>query len=152
MTVARALMWCLAALLPTIAQAQTPADFPNRPIKLFTLTTAGGALDILARLIADDIAKNFGQQVVVENRVGAGGNIGVEATAKSPADGYTIGMATVSTHGINPTLYGDLMRFDAVKDFAPIILAAETKNVIVVHPSIPAKSVPELIEIGRAHV
>ena len=73
------------------------------------------------------------------------------AVAKAAPDGYTIGMVTVSSHGINPTLYGDLMRYDAVKDFAPIILAAETKNVVVVHPSIPVKNVPELIAYAKAN-
>ena len=134
-----------------VARAQVPADFPNKPLKLITLTTAGGALDILARMIADDIGRQWGQQVIVENRVGAGGNIGAEATARSAPDGYTIGMVTVSSHGVNPTLYGDLMRYDAVKDFAPIILAAETKNVVVVHPSIPVKNVPELIAYAKAN-
>jgi tripartite-type tricarboxylate transporter receptor subunit TctC len=133
------------------ARAQVPADFPNKPLKLITLTTAGGTLDILARMIADDIGRQWGQQMIVENRVGAGGNIGAEATARSAPDGYTIGMVTVSSHGINPTLYGELMRYDAVKDFAPIILAAETKNVVVVHPSIPAKNVPELIAYAKAN-
>ncbi len=135
----------------SVAHAQVSADFPNRPLKLITLTTAGGTLDILARMIADDIGRQWGQQMIVENRVGAGGNIGAEATARSAPDGYTIGMVTVSSHGINPTLYGDLMRYDAVKDFAPIILAAETKNVVVVHPSIPAKNVPELIAYAKAN-
>jgi len=133
------------------ARAQVPANFPNKPLKLITLTTAGGALDILARMIADDIGRQWGQQVIVENRVGAGGNIGAEATARSAPDGYTIGMVTVSSHGINTTLYGERMRFDAVKDFAPIILAAELKNVIVVHPSIPAKTVPELVAYAKAN-
>ena len=135
----------------SVARAQVPADFPNKPLKLITLTTAGGTLDILARMIADDIGRQWGQQMIVENRVGAGGNIGAEATARSATDGYTIGMVTVSSHGINPTLYGELMRYDAVKDFAPIILAAETKNVVVVHPSIPAKNVPELIAYAKAN-
>ena len=134
-----------------VAHAQVPADFPNKPLKLITLTTAGGTLDILARMIADDIGRQWGQQMIVENRVGAGGNIGAEATARSAPDGYTIGMVTVSSHGINPTLYGDLMRYDAVKDFAPIILAAETKNVVVVHPSLPVKNVPELIAYAKAN-
>ena len=134
-----------------VARAQVPADFPNKPLKLITLTTAGGTLDILARMIADDIGRQWGQQMIVENRVGAGGNIGAEATARSAPDGYTIGMVTVSSHGINPTLYGDLMRYDAVKDFAPIILAAETKNVVVVHPSLPVKNVPELIAYAKAN-
>lgn len=133
------------------ARAQVPADFPNKPLKLITLTTAGGTLDILARMIADDIGKQWGQQVIVENRVGAGGNIGAEATARSAPDGYTIGMVTVSSHGINTTLYGERMRYDAVKDFAPIILAAETKNVIVVHPSLPVRTVPELIAYAKAN-
>ena len=135
----------------SVARAQVPADFPNKPLKLITLTTAGGTLDILARMIADDIGRQWGQQMIVENRVGAGGNIGAEATARSAPDGYTIGMVTVSSHGINPTLYGDLMRYDEVKDFAPIILAAETKNVVVVHPSIPVKNVPELIAYAKAN-
>ncbi len=127
------------------------ANFPSKPIRLITLTTAGGSLDILARMIADDIGRQWGQQVIVENRVGAGGNIGAEATARSAPDGYTIGMVTVSTHGVNPALYGERMRFDPVKDFAPIILAAELKNVVVVHPSVPAKTVPELVAYARAN-
>jgi tripartite-type tricarboxylate transporter receptor subunit TctC len=131
-------------------QAATPG-FPNKPIKLITLTTPGGSLDILARMISDEIGRQWGQQVIVENRVGAGGNIGVEATARSAPDGYTIGMVTVSTHGVNPSLYGDRMRFDPVKDFAPIILAAELKNVVVVHPSVPAKDVRELVAYARAN-
>ena len=135
----------------SVAHAQVPADFPNRPLRLITLTTAGGTLDILARMIADDISRQWGQPMMVENRVGAGGNIGAEATARSAPDGYTIGMVTVSSHGINPTLYGEQMRYDAVKDFAPIILAAETKNVIVVNPSLPVKNVPELIAYAKAN-
>ena len=134
-----------------VARAQVPTDFPNRTLKLITLTTAGGTLDILARMIADDISRQWGQPMMVENRVGAGGNIGAEATARSAPDGYTIGMVTVSSHGINPTLYGEQMRYDAVKDFAPIILAAETKNVIVVNPSLPVKNVPELIAYAKAN-
>ena len=135
----------------SVAHAQVPADFPNRPLRLITLTTAGGTLDILARMIADDISRQWGQPMMVENRVGAGGNIGAEATARSAPDGYTIGMVTVSSHGINPTLYGEQMRYDAVKDFAPIILAAETKNVSVVNPSLPVKNVPELIAYAKAN-
>ncbi|MFN3891652.1 MAG: Bug family tripartite tricarboxylate transporter substrate binding protein [Beijerinckiaceae bacterium] len=144
------LLFLTCAAGAALAQ-QAAANFPNKPIRLITLTTAGGSLDILARMIADDIGKQWGQQVIVENRVGAGGNIGAEATARSAPDGYTIGMVTVSTHGVNPTLYGERMRFDPVKDFAPIILAAELKNVVVVHPSIPAKTVPELVAFARAN-
>ena len=131
------------------AQAQ---DFPNRPIKLITLTTPGGSLDTVARTIARYLPDQIGgQQVVVENRVGAGGNIGADAVAKSPPDGYTIGMVTISTHGINPTLYGAKMPFDAVKDFAPIAPAVANNNIITVHPSVPAKNIPEFVAYLRAN-
>ena len=136
----------LSSAMPLAAQ-----EFPNRTIRLITLTTPGGALDVLARMIADDISKQLGQQVIVENRVGAGGNVGAEATVRSDPDGYTIGMVTVSTHGINKALYGERMKWDPVKDSAPIILAAELKNVVVVHPSVPAKTVPELVAYAQAH-
>jgi len=136
----------LSSAMPLAAQ-----EFPNRTIRLITLTTPGGALDVLARMIADDISKQLGQQVIVENRVGAGGNVGAEATVRSDPDGYTIGMVTVSTHGINKALYGERMKWDPVKDSAPIILAAELKNVVVVHPSVPAKTVPELVAYAQAN-
>ena len=126
-------------------------NFPSRPIRLITLTTAGGSLDLVARTIANGLPAEFGQQVYVENKVGAGGNIGADAIAKSPGDGYTIGMVTISTHGINPTLYGSKMPFDAVKDFAPITLAANINNVVVLHPSVPAKNIQELIAYMKAN-
>ena len=142
-----------AALAMVLACAPTasvlaqdlPKDFPARPIRLVTLTAPGGSLDILARTIAQHLSEKIGQPVYVEARTGAGGNIGADAVAKAPADGYTIGMVTSSTHGINPMLYADKMPFDAVKDFSPITIAAELKNVVVVHPSVPAKTIPELV-------
>jgi tripartite-type tricarboxylate transporter receptor subunit TctC len=137
-----------AALLAFNALAQ---GFPTKPIRLITLTPAGGALDILARTLAQKMSDSFGQPVVVENRTGAGGNIGADIIAKAAPDGYTIGMNTSSTHGINPSLYGKAMPFDAVKDFAPITIAAELKNVVVVHPSIPARNIQELIRYARAN-
>jgi tripartite-type tricarboxylate transporter receptor subunit TctC len=133
-------------------QANAQGDnFPSRPIRLITLTTAGGSLDLVARTISNGLPAEFGQQVYVENKVGAGGNIGADAVAKSPGDGYTIGMVTISTHGINPTLYGPKMPFDAVKDFAPITLAANINNVVVLHPSVPAKDIKELIAYLKAN-
>jgi hypothetical protein len=143
----------LAALVAAVSLAMPAAaqTFPNKPIRLITLTTPGGSLDILARMMADDISKQMGQQVVVENRVGAGGNVGAEATVRADPDGYTIGMVTVSTHGINKALYGERMKWDPVKDSAPIILAAELKNVVVVHPSVPAQTVPELVAYAQAN-
>jgi tripartite-type tricarboxylate transporter receptor subunit TctC len=142
-----------AALLAlgTTATAQ-PSEFPNKPIKLITLTTAGGSLDTVARLIARYLPDQIGgPQVVVENRVGAGGNIGADAVAKAAPDGYTIGMVTVSTHGINPTLYGAKMPFDAVKDFAPITVAVTNNNIITAHPSVPAKNITEFVGYLRAN-
>ena len=137
----------VSMLLPTIALAQT---FPGKPIRLITLTTAGGALDTLARVIAQGLTERMGQPALVEIRTGAGGNVGAEAIARSAPDGYTIGMVTVSTHGINPSLY-DNMPFDAVRDFAPITLASVQRNVVVVNPSIPAANIPELVTYARAN-
>jgi tripartite-type tricarboxylate transporter receptor subunit TctC len=139
----------IVALLSSAGQAQ-PA-FPGRPIRLITITTPGGSLDILARTIAQHLSEQISQPVVVETRLGAGGNIGVDLVAKSAPDGYTIGMATVSTHGINPSLFGASMPFDAIKDFAPISLAAELKNVVVVNPSVPANNMQELVTYARAN-
>lgn len=138
---------CLLAAAPVLAQD----SFPSRPIRLITLTSAGGSLDLVARTISRYLPDEFGQQVYVENKVGAGGNIGADATAKAAPDGYTIGMVTISTHGINPTLYGAKMPFDAAKDFAPITLAANINNIVVVHPSVPAKNIQELIAYLKAN-
>jgi tripartite-type tricarboxylate transporter receptor subunit TctC len=140
-----------ATLTAWSAGAAAQAPFPAKPMRLITLTPAGGALDILARLTAQRLAEQMGQPVVVENRVGAGGNLGADVVAKSAPDGYTIGMNTSSTHGINPTLYGAAMPFDAIKDFAPIAQLAELKNVTVVTPSLPVKSIPDLIQYGKAN-
>lgn len=137
------------ALAASAAVAQAP--FPNRPIRLITLTPPGGALDILARTLAQKLSEQMGQPVVVEARTGAGGNIGVDVVVKSAPDGYTIGMNTSSTHGINPSLYGAKMPFDPLRDTAPITVAAELKNVVVVHPSVPAKNMGELVAHARAH-
>jgi tripartite-type tricarboxylate transporter receptor subunit TctC len=144
-----------AALLSVNALAQTKdgasGDFPSRPIRLITLTSAGGALDLVARTISRYLPDEFGQQVYVENKVGAGGNIGADAIAKAAPDGYTFGMVTISTHGINPTLYGDKMPFDAEKDFAPITLAANINNIVVVNPKVPAHNIKELVAYLKAN-
>jgi tripartite-type tricarboxylate transporter receptor subunit TctC len=134
-----------------LGTATAQDKFPSRPIKLITLTTPGGTLDLVARTLSRYLPDHLGQQVYVETKVGAGGNIGADATAKSPPDGYTIGMVTISTHGINPTLYGAKMPFDAVKDFAPITLAAAVNNIAVLHPSVPAKNIKEFVAYLRAN-
>lgn len=144
------LMAALALAIPASAQ-KAGAGFSAKPIKLITVTAPGGSLDILARTIGQNLHMQMGQPVIVENRTGAGGNIGALALARSEPDGYTIGMITSSTHGINPTLFGKNLGFDASKDFSPIIRAAELNNVVVVHPSIPVKNIPELVEYARAN-
>ncbi len=132
-------------------QVSGQAGFPAKSIRIITLTAAGGSLDIVARTVGQKLTEQMGQSVLVENRLGAGGNVGAEALAKSAPDGYTIGMITSSTHGVNPTLFGARLPFDAIKDFAPITLVAELKNVVVLHPSIPANGAQELAKYARAN-
>lgn len=117
-------------LIATSAQAQS--TWPTRPVKIIVPFAPGGTTDILARAIAPELQKAFGQPFVVENRAGAGGNIGTDAVAKSAPDGYTLLMGTVGTHGINKALYSKLA-FDPQKDFAPITLVAGVPNVMVVN-------------------
>ncbi len=136
-----ALSFCLAAS----AFAQ---PYPNKPVKLIVPFLAGGTTDIVGRLAAQELSK-AGINAVVENRPGAGGNIGAEMAAKSPADGYTLFVGTVGTHGINQSLYARLP-YDPVKDFMPVTLVAAVPNVLVVHPSVPANNVKELIALVKS--
>ena len=131
------------------ASAQTDA-YPSKPIRIVVPFPAGGTTDILARAVAQKITEAWGQSVVVDNRPGAGGNIGAELVAKSAPDGYTLLMGTVGTHAINTSLYAK-MPFDHVKDFTPVVLVAGVPNVLVVHPSVPAKSVAELVAYAKAN-
>ena len=141
----RALLAGLGALsLSAVAFAQ----YPNKPIKIIVPFLAGGTTDIMARAVAADLQKAFGQAVVVENRAGAGGNIGADAVAKSAPDGYTFLMGTVGTHAINMALYTK-MPYDAVKDFAPVSLVAAVPNILVATPSFPVNSVKELIDLAK---
>ncbi|MCX7135838.1 MAG: tripartite tricarboxylate transporter substrate binding protein, partial [Proteobacteria bacterium] len=110
---------------------------------------AGGPLDIVARAIGQELNKSWGQPVVIDNRPGAGGNIGADLVAKAPADGYTILMGAVSTHAINVTLYNKLP-YDPIRDFAPVTLITSVPNVLVVHPSVPANNVKELIALAKS--
>jgi tripartite-type tricarboxylate transporter receptor subunit TctC len=136
------------AALALFANAQAP--YPTRPIRIVVPFPAGGTTDILARAVAQKLTEATGQTVVVDNRPGAGGNIGAELVAKSAPDGYTLLMGTVGTHAINASLY-KAMPFDHVRDFAPVILVAGVPNVLVVNPAVPANSVQELIAYGRAN-
>ncbi|CAG9171799.1 Bug family tripartite tricarboxylate transporter substrate binding protein [Cupriavidus pampae] len=143
---ALATITAVAALSTTTAHAQ---GYPNKPIRVVVGFPAGGAPDILARLFSEKISPSWGQTVVVDNKPGAGGNIGAEAVAHAPADGYTLALGTVGTHSINGALYTK-MPYDMVKDFVPVILLASTPNVLVVHPSVPAKNVQELIALAKS--
>jgi tripartite-type tricarboxylate transporter receptor subunit TctC len=135
--------------LTTIGAASAQPTYPAKPIRYVVPFPAGGPLDIVARAIGQELNRSWGQPVIVDNRPGAGGNIGAELVAKSPPDGYTILMGAVSTHAINPTLY-TRVAYDPIKDFAPITLITSVPNVLVVHPSVPAKTVSELIAVAKA--
>jgi tripartite-type tricarboxylate transporter receptor subunit TctC len=140
------LFWVAAALLScTSSQAQS---FPTKPIRLVVTFPPGGAPDILARLFSEK--SQLGQSVIVDNKPGAGGNIGADVVAKSPGDGYTLVMGTVGTHSINGALY-DKMPYDMVKNFSPVSLIASAPNLLVVNNDLPVKSVPELIAYMKAN-
>lgn len=139
-----------AALFAAVPMSPAAAqDFPTKPIRIVVPFAAGGGVDILARALAQHMGEAMQQQVLVDNRPGAGGNVGAGAVAKSPADGYTLVMATTGTHTINPGLY-KAMPFDADKDFAPITLIASVPNLLVVNNAVPAADVRELIDLARA--
>ena len=146
LAVMAAIACCLLAAGGTAA-AQT---WPTRPVKLVVPFPPGGPLDTIGRAIAQKLTEAWGQSVIVENKPGAGGNIGADFVAKSAPDGYTVVMGALSTHAVNPSLYAK-MPYDAQKDFAPITLVAITPNVLVVNPSLPVHSVKELIAYAKAH-
>src|SRR5690606_20177370 len=142
---ARRLLSCAFFALPMVATAQS---YPERPIKLVVPYAPGGSADIAARLVADDWAKELGQSIIIENRSGAGGNIGVDIVSKSKNDGYTIGLQTVSL-AINPALY-ETMPYDTLRDLSPIGTVATSQHVLVVNNDLPAKSVKEVIDAAKA--
>ncbi|HEX7889406.1 MAG TPA: tripartite tricarboxylate transporter substrate binding protein [Ramlibacter sp.] len=137
-----------AFTLVPVAQAQSPA-YPRGPVTLVVPFPAGGPTDAMARQLAQKLGERLGQQVVVDNKGGAGGSIAAEAVAKAPADGQTLFFGTTGTMAINPSLYAKL-RYDPVKDFAPVSLMATTMNVLVVNPDVPAKNLGELMALARA--
>ncbi len=140
----------LAASLALCAAAPAHAEpYPARPIQMVVPQAPGGTNDIVARLVAADLSQRLGQQVVVENRPGAGGNIGTQYAARATPDGYTLLMTISSTQAINPSLYRQVP-FDPVKDFEPIAPVASVPNVLVVNPAFPARSMAELISMAKA--
>ena len=136
-----------AVVLSLGAQAQT---YPSKPIRFVVPYPAGGPLDTVARLLGQKVSESVKQAVIVDNKPGAGGNIGADAVAKANADGYAILMGAVATHAINPTLYSSIP-YDAIKDFVPVTQVASTPNVLVVNPSVPASSVREFIAYAKAN-
>ena len=133
-------------ILAPSASAQT---YPAKSVRLVLPFAAGSAVDVLARHYAQKMSEQWKQQVVVDNRTGANGIIGMEAIARAAPDGYTVGMGNVATLAINPHLYAKLA-YDPIKDFAPVLLAAEINNCLAVHPSVPVNNVRELIAFAKA--
>ena len=146
----RAISLGLAMAWMLVGPAQAQTAWPAKPIRMIVGFAAGGSTDVTARIVAQALSERLGQPVVVENRGGAGGNIGAEAAAKADPDGYTLLMATSSTFAANPNLYKSLP-FDVRKDFAPITVTAFIPNLLVVNPSVPANSVAELIAYLKAN-
>jgi len=145
----RKLIGAVAILTALVAPAGAQ-EWPARQVNLIVPFSAGGTTDLFGRLLAQHMHQKFGQPFIVENRAGAGGNLGAAAVAKAAPDGYTFLVGTVSTHAINPFIYTKLP-YDTVKDFQPVSLIARLPNILVVHPSLPANNVPELIAYLKAN-
>jgi tripartite-type tricarboxylate transporter receptor subunit TctC len=145
-------VWCLLLALAALA-ATSPAaaqsDWPSRPIRLIVPFTPGSSSDIVARIVAQKLGERLKQQVFVENRVGASGNLGSEAVARAEPDGYTMGLANASTHAVAPSLTSRL-GYDPVRDFAPVSMLGSSPFVLSVYPGLPARSVSELIGLAKA--
>jgi tripartite-type tricarboxylate transporter receptor subunit TctC len=145
--------WWRGVLAASLALAILPAvaeDYPNRPIRIVVPYSAGGTVDILARLVGAKLQAAWGPPVVVDNRTGAGGNLGADLVAKAESDGYTLLVTSSPPLSINVSLYRDLP-FDPVRDFAPVSLLVDVPNLLEVNPQLPARSVAELIGYAKAH-
>lgn len=140
----------LAVALMAIGGNSLAADYPDKPIRLLVPFAAGGTTDIVARVVANGLTKELGQTVVVENRGGGGGLIGAEALARSPADGYTLGIATVSTLATVPAT-NPKTSYDPIKDFTPIVNLVNVPNVMTINPAVPAKDMKEFIALLKAN-
>ena len=150
MALRRCAATCLGGLLLAASLAAHAQDYPAKPVRWVVPFPAGGPLDIVARVIGVRLSETWGQPVIVDNRPGAGGNIGAEVVAKSAPDGYTIVMGALSTHAVNVSLFRKLP-YDPVRDFAPVTLISEVPNVLVVNPAVPAKTVAEFVAYARAN-
>jgi tripartite-type tricarboxylate transporter receptor subunit TctC len=140
---------CAAAALAALCAGAGAQNFPERPIKLVVAFPAGGTTDIVARVLAQYAGKRLGQQIIVENRPGAGGNIGTEAVARAAPDGYTLSLCTIGTCAINASIYPK-PGYDVERDFAPVVLVASVVNVLAVNAGVPARSVQDLVTLAKA--
>jgi tripartite-type tricarboxylate transporter receptor subunit TctC len=145
--IARAL-FALLFLPASVGITCAQSDFPRKPVRLIVPFAPGGPVDIVARSVAPKMSDILGQQVVVDNRAGAGSTIGTELTAKSPPDGYTV-LLVSGSHVMNPAMVKTLP-YDSVRDFAPISIIAEVPSALVVHPTLPVKTLKELIALAKA--
>jgi len=148
MNKSKLLGFALSALVACAVHAQD--SYPSKPVRIMVSFAAGGPTDQVARIVGAKLTDLLGQTFIVENKTGAGGNIGADVVAKAPPDGYTLLMATVSTHAINPGLYKN-MPYDPIKDFAPVMQVGVTPCVLAVHPSLPVKDVKELVALLKAN-
>ena len=144
-------LWIGAActLIPCAALAQPAIPYPEKPIRMVVPFAVGGALDVVARIVGQKLTENWGKQVIIDNRLGAGGNIGAEYVAKSAADGYTLLMSSVTTQAINMSLLAK-PPYDFERDYAPASLVASAPLTLMIHPALPAKSVREFIALAKA--
>ena len=138
-----------AAALPGISRIARAQTYPTRPVRIIAGFAAGGGVDITARLIGQWLSERLGQSFVIENRPGAGGNIGTEAVVNAPPDGYTLLLATVP-NAVNATLY-EKLNFNFIRDIAPVAGIIRVPMIILMHPSVPAKTVPEFIAYAKAN-
>ena len=143
----RAWLMLVLALLPALAFGQ--ASYPNRPIRMVVPFAPGGASDFVARILSPKLSELLGQQIVVDNRPGASGNIGMDLAAKAPADGYTIYLGNIGTIAINPAIFPNLT-LNPTKDFIPISLVADVPSILVANPSVPANSVAEFVALAKS--
>ncbi len=148
-TISRALACTLGLFLTLNGAVQAQSDWPNKPVRIIAIFAAGGSSDLVARQIAQHLSTRYGQQFIVENRVGAGGNIGVDFVAKSAPDGYTLALATSGPLANNKSLY-KTMPFDAEKDLSPIALVGEIPLVIAVNPAVQASNLAEFVALSKS--
>ena len=138
-----------AAALPAVSRFVCAQSYPSRPVRIVAGFPAGGGVDITARLIGEWLSERLGQPFIIDNRPGAGGNIGTEAVVKAPADGHTLLLATIP-NAVNATLY-ETLNFNFIRDIAPVGGIIRVPQVILVHPSVPAKTIPEFIAYAKAN-